>query len=49
MAPKRADLVLTTDVPHVELDVLIRHSFDVESDGRNGRDALVQLQLVEDR
>merc|ERR1712205_270589 len=31
VAPEGAELVLTTDVPHCELDVLVLHSLDVET------------------
>lgn len=31
MPPQRADLVLTADIPHGELDVLVLDSFDVET------------------
>ena len=48
MAPEWADLVLAAHVPHVELDVFVRYCFDVEADGGNGGDVLVELELVED-
>jgi hypothetical protein len=48
VSPERTDLVLATDIPHVELDVLVCHGLDVEADGRDGRDVLVQPELVED-
>ena len=38
MAPQRTDLILTTDIPNCERDVLVLDSFDVESDSRNGGD-----------
>lgn len=31
VSPERADLVLTTNIPHIELDVLIGHALDVKS------------------
>ena len=31
MPPQRTDLVLTTDIPHGELDVLVLNSLDVEA------------------
>jgi hypothetical protein len=46
--PQGTDLVLTTDIPHGELDVLILDGLDVEADGRDGGDDLTKLQLVED-
>ena len=48
MAPERADLVLSTNVPDVEFDVLVGHGFDVEANGRDGGDVLVELEFVED-
>lgn len=41
VSPERSDLVLTTDIPDVELDVLVGHTLDVESDGGNGSHVLV--------
>lgn len=46
--PQRTDLVLTSDVPDIELDVLIRDCLDVEADSGDGGDRLVKLELVED-
>lgn len=48
VAPQRSDLVLPTDVPDVELGVLVGHGFDVEADGRDGRHIGVKLELVQD-
>ena len=49
MPPKRANLVLTTDIPNVEFYVLDRDSFDVETDsGNGGKILVVDLELVED-
>ena len=48
MAPQRADLVLPAHVPHVELDVLVRDGLDVEADGGDCGDVLVELEFVED-
>jgi hypothetical protein len=31
MSPERPNLVLPANIPHVELDILIRHRFDVEA------------------
>ena len=48
--PERADLVLAADVPHSEVDALHRlDGLHVEADGGDGVDALVQLDLVQDR
>lgn len=43
MPPQRPNLVLATDIPNVELDVFISHSFDVEADGRDGSNILSQF------
>jgi hypothetical protein len=48
MSPERSDLVLAADIPDVELGVLVCDGLDVEADGGNGRDVLVELELVED-
>lgn len=48
MAPQRSDLVLSTHVPDIELDVLVGNRFDVEADGGDGGDVLVEFELVED-
>jgi len=46
MSPQWADLVLTADVPHGELNVLVFDSLDVETNCRNGRDNFTKLELV---
>ena len=46
--PEAAQLVLTTDVPTVELKVLVLESLDVEADCRDRVDCFVQLHFVED-
>jgi hypothetical protein len=48
VSPQGTDLVLTSDVPHVEFGVLVCDSLDVEADGWDGGDVLVELELVED-
>lgn len=48
MSPQRPDLVLPTHIPHVELDILVRHRLDVETDCRDRGDILVELELIED-
>jgi hypothetical protein len=48
VSPKRANLVLASDIPHVELGVLVCDCFDVEADGGDCCDILVELELVED-
>ena len=48
VAPQRTDLVLTSDIPHGEADVLVLDSLDVETNGGDGGDDLTQLQFVQD-
>lgn len=48
MPPQRTDLVLAADIPDVELGVLVCDGLDVEANGGNGCDVLVELELVED-
>lgn len=47
VAPERTDLVLAAHIPDIELDILVGHGLDVEANGGDGRDVLVQLELVE--
>ena len=47
MSPERTNLVLTTDVPNVEFDVLVGYSFDVEADGGDGGYVGIELELVQ--
>jgi len=49
MSPQRPDLVLTTNIPDVELDILHRHRLDVESNGRDGSDRVGELERVQNR
>lgn len=46
--PQRTDLVLATDIPHSERDVLVLHSLDIEADCGDRRHDLAQFQFVED-
>lgn len=46
VAPERADLVLTTDVPDGEGDVLVFDRLDVESDGGDGGDDCEMLSVM---
>jgi hypothetical protein len=46
MSPEGTDLVLTTDIPHGELNVLVLDSLDVEANGGDGGDDLTKLKLV---
>ncbi len=48
MPPQRPDLVLASDIPHVELCVFIGDSLNIEAHGWNGRHVLIKLELVED-
>jgi len=48
MPPQRPDLVLSSDIPHGELDVLVLDGLDVESDCWDSGDDLTKLELVED-
>lgn len=41
--PQGPDFVLPPYVPHVELHVLVRYRFNVEANGGNRGDILVQL------
>ena len=47
--PERSDLVLTTDIPHIELHILVRHRLDVEADRWDRSNILSQFELVENR
>lgn len=48
MPPERTDLILTTNIPDIKLDILVGDSLDVETDGRDGGDVLAKLELVKD-
>lgn len=48
MPPKRPDLVLPPDVPHIELDVLEGDRLDVEADRWDRSHLLLGFQFVED-
>lgn len=48
VAPERTNLVLSAYVPHVEFDVFVLDSFDVESDSGDGGYRLVEFELVQD-
>jgi len=47
MSPERTDLVLSTDIPHGELNVLVLDSLDVEANCGNSGDDFAELKLVE--
>jgi len=48
VSPEQSDLVLTTDIPHVERDVLVVDGLHVEANRGDGVDDLAELHLVED-
>lgn len=48
MSPQWSNLILSSNIPNIELNVLVCNSLDVESDSRDGGDILVQAQSVED-
>jgi hypothetical protein len=48
VSPQGTDLVLAADVPDVEFGVLVRDGLNVEANGGDGGDVLVELELVED-
>ena len=48
VAPQGTDLVLTSDIPHGEADVLVLNSLNVETNGGNGGNDLTELELVQD-
>lgn len=49
MPPQWPDLVLAAYIPYVEFGVFVRNGFDVEADGGDCCDVLVELELVENR
>merc|ERR1719515_88698 len=49
VAPERTNLVLATDVPDGEADVLVLNGLDVEADRGDRSHHLPELQLVQDR
>jgi hypothetical protein len=48
MSPERADLVLSSNIPHIELCVFVGDGLDVEAYCRDGRYVLLELEVVED-
>ena len=48
MPPQWPNLVLSSHVPYIELDVLVGNCLDVEPDGWYGGDILIELEFVED-
>lgn len=47
MSPERPNLVLTADIPDIELGVLIRDRLDVEADSGDSGDVRIELEFVE--
>jgi hypothetical protein len=47
MPPQWTNLILTTDIPDIEFDVLVGHALDVESDGGDGGNVLVEFQFIQ--
>ena len=47
MPPQWTNFVLTADIPDIELDVLVGHALDVESDGGDGGHVLVEFQFIQ--
>jgi hypothetical protein len=48
MPPEGPDLVLSSDIPNGEGNVLVLDRFDVETNGRDGSDDFSQFKLVKD-
>ena len=48
MSPETTDLVLASNIPDREINILVLHCLHVEADGRNGGQYFTQLELVED-
>jgi len=48
VSPEWADLVLSSDIPHGEGDVLVLDRLDIEADGGDGGDDFTKLELVQD-
>lgn len=42
------DLILSSDIPHGKVDVLVLDGLDVESNGGDGGDDFSELEFVED-
>lgn len=48
MPPQWSNLVLPTNIPHIEFDVLVCDRLDVEAYCRDRGDVLVKFQLIKD-
>ena len=49
MSPQGSYLVLSANIPHIELDIFVGDGLNVEADSWDGGNVLVQLELVENR
>ncbi len=47
MSPQRSNLVLSSDIPYVELDILVCDGLDIEADSWNSSNILVELEFVQ--
>ena len=47
VSPQRSDLVLPSDIPHSEANILVLHGFHVESNGGDSSHHLAKLELVQ--
>ena len=48
VSPQRSNLVLSSNIPHSETNILVLNSLDIETNGRNSRNDLTKLQFVQD-
>ena len=48
MAPEGTDLILSSDIPNGEADLLVFDSLNVEANGRDGGNNFSELQFVKD-
>lgn len=49
MPPQRPNLILPTHIPHIKLDILIRHRLNIKPHRRDRSHVLVELELVQNR
>jgi len=48
VSPEWADLILSSDVPHSEGDILVLDRLDIEADGGDGGNDFTEFKLVKD-
>jgi len=48
MPPQWPNLVLSAYIPNIEFRVFVRDGLDVEADGGDGGDVLLELKVVQD-